>query len=102
MKSYIFYSSNCVHSMNLVELIKNEKILDEFIMIELESNKDKIPSYITKVPTIISNNLAKPLIGGIECLNWINNRKYFNNTRIRRNKMYCKLFNIIIRVISLQ
>ncbi len=79
MKSYIFYSSNCLHSMNLINLIKSENIVDDFNLIELEKNKDKIPSYIKKVPTIISHNLAKPLVG-IECINWITNKKYFNQT----------------------
>jgi hypothetical protein len=79
MKSYIFYSNNCVHSVNLIKLIESENLQNDFNLIELEKNKDKIPSYIKKVPTIIGPNLAKPLIG-IECINWITNRKYFNQT----------------------
>lgn len=78
MKSYIFYSSNCVHSMKLIELIKSENLIAEFNMIELESNKDKIPASIQKIPTILSQNLNKPLVGSTECINWITNRKYFN------------------------
>ena len=77
MKSYLFYSSNCTHSTNLIKLIHNENLMEEFNLIELETNIDKIPSYIKKVPTIISSNLSKPLIG-IECINWVSNKKYFN------------------------
>ena len=79
MKSYIFYSSQCMHSMKLINLIQTENLINEFNLIQLETNRDKIPSYIQSVPTIVAPNLSKPLIGK-ECINWIINRKYFNQT----------------------
>jgi len=79
MKFYVFYSNQCKHSIKLLELIKNENLLNDCNLIEFETNRGKIPEYIKSVPTIIAQNLSKPLIG-IETINWINNKKYFNQT----------------------
>ena len=79
MKFYVFYSNQCKHSIKLLELIKNENLLNDCNLIEFETNRGKIPEYIKSVPTIIAQNLYKPLIG-IETINWINNKKYFNQT----------------------
>ena len=79
MKSYIYYSSQCIHSDKVIKLIETEKLINEFNFIQLETHRDKFPSYITSLPTIIAPNLSKPLVG-VECINWILNRKYFNQT----------------------
>lgn len=79
MKFYVFYSIHCKYSVKLLELIKNENLLNECNLIQFETNQEKIPSYITSVPTIIAPNLSKPLIG-IQTIEWINNRKFFNQT----------------------
>ena len=54
-----------------------KNLLNDCNLIEFETNRGKIPEYIKSVPTIIAQNLSKPLIG-IETINWINNKKYFN------------------------
>ena len=77
MKFYVFYSNQCTHSMKLVQLIQNEKLLDECNLILLETTLDKIPDFIKSVPTIVAPNLSKPLVG-IETIEWIKNKKYFN------------------------
>jgi predicted thioredoxin/glutaredoxin len=77
MKFYLFYSIKCVHSMKLLELIRNENLMDECNLIQYETNQDKIPEYIKTVPTIVAPNLSKPLVG-IETVEWIKNKKYFN------------------------
>ena len=79
MKFYVFYSNQCKYSFRLLELIKNEDLFDECNLILYETNHDKIPSYIKSVPTIIAPNLLKPLVG-VETIEWIKNRKYFNQT----------------------
>jgi hypothetical protein len=88
MKFYVFYSNQCKYSIRLLELIKCENLLDECNLILFETNQDKIPAYIKSVPTIIAYNLSKPLIG-IETIEWIKNRKYFNQTtnNIQKNNV---------------
>ena len=70
---------NSVIFTSALELIKKEDLFDECNLILYETNHDKIPSYIKSVPTIIAPNLLKPLVG-VETIEWIKNRKYFNQT----------------------
>jgi hypothetical protein len=71
----IFYSNNCVNSTKLLEIIKENNLLDLFKLINMDINKnDKIK--IT--PTILDTELIKPL-EGLDTFNYINNIKYFNN-----------------------
>jgi len=88
MKFYVFYSNQCKYSIKLLELIKCENLLDECNLIQFETNQDKIPSYIKSVPTIIAPNLLKPLVG-IETIEWIKNKKYFNQitNNIKKNNV---------------
>ena len=88
MKFYVFYSNQCKYSIKLLELIKNENLTSECNLIQFETNQDKIPDYIKSVPTIIAPNLSKPLIG-IETIEWIKNKKYFNQitNNIQKNNV---------------
>jgi hypothetical protein len=71
----IFYSNNCVNSMKLLEIIKENNLVNLFKLINMDTNKnDKIK--IT--PTILDTELIKPL-EGLDTFNYINNIKYFNN-----------------------
>lgn len=79
MKFYIFYSKYCKQSITLIELINKYKLLEECILIDSDQNKSKIPIHITSIPTIIAPNISKPLIG-IDAINWIENKQYFNQT----------------------
>jgi hypothetical protein len=79
MKFFIFYSNNCQYCNKLLKIIKDEKLNEDCQLICFESNPDKIPEFITNVPTIIAQNLSKPLVG-LEAVEWIINKKYFNQT----------------------
>ena len=79
MNFFVFHSKNCNYSIKLLELLNQEKLLDQCQLICLEDNPDKIPKLVTHVPTIIAKNLLKPLIGK-DALIWIQNKKYFNQT----------------------
>lgn len=77
MKFIVFYSNNCPYCKNLLTVIQNENLTDKCQFICFESNSDKIPDIITSVPTIIAQNLLKPLVG-LKAIEWIENKKYFN------------------------
>jgi hypothetical protein len=46
---------------------------------------DKFPPFVTSVPTIIAQNLTKPLVGK-EAMDWIENKKFFNQITNNVNK----------------
>jgi len=77
MKFFVFYSIKCKYCDQLLKTIQNEKLNDQCNLICFESNPTRIPDFITSVPTIIAQNLSKPLVG-FEAINWIENKKYFN------------------------
>lgn len=79
MKFFVFYSNNCQYCNKLLKYIQEENLNNECSLICFESNPDKIPEFITNVPTIIAQYLSKPLIG-LEAVEWIKNKKYFNQT----------------------
>ena len=85
MKFFVFYSANCGHCQRLIKTIQDEKITDQCQLICFESNPDKFPQFITSVPTIIAENLTKQLIGK-EAMDWIENKKFFNQTTNNINK----------------
>jgi hypothetical protein len=77
MKFFLFYSNKCKYCEKLLKIIQNEKLTEYCQLICFESNADKIPNFITNVPTIVAQNLLKPLVGQ-EAILWIENKKYFN------------------------
>jgi hypothetical protein len=79
MKFFVFYSNKCHYCENLLRSIQKEKLADQCQLICFETSPEKIPNIITNVPTIIAKDLMKPLVG-IETIEWIENRKFFNQT----------------------
>lgn len=77
MSFFVFYSNKCEYCKHLLKIIDNEGYADRCKLICFESSPDKIPEFISNVPTIIAKNLSKPLIG-IEAIEWIQNKKFFN------------------------
>ena len=77
MKFFVFYSNKCKYCEKLLKTIQNEKLIDYCQLICFETNADKIPNFITNVPTIVAQNLLKPLVGQ-EAILWVENKKYFN------------------------
>ena len=77
MKFFVFYSIKCQYSETLLKTIQDEKLNDQCQLICFESNPTRIPDFITSVPTIIAQNLSKPLVG-FEAISWVENKKYFN------------------------
>ena len=71
----IFYSNSCVNSIKLLEIVKENNLLQLFKLVNMDINKnDKIK--IT--PTILDTELIKPM-EGLDTFNYVNNLKYFNN-----------------------
>lgn len=77
MKFYVFYSNKCQFCHSLLETIKRANLSNSCTLICFETDPDKIPEFITDVPTIVAQNLLKPLIGK-KAEEWISNIKYYN------------------------
>jgi len=79
MSFIVFYSNRCPYCDRLIKIIQAEQLVNNCQLICFESNPDKIPTIITNVPTIIAQNLSKQLIG-LEAIEWVQNKKFFNQT----------------------
>lgn len=63
MEDIIFYSNKCQHCIKLLDEISKCELSQYFKMYCIDGNMTEIRKYIKTVPTIIINNLSKPLIG---------------------------------------
>src|SRR5580692_5310725 len=67
----LFYSLKSQPCIDLITLLKNSNLLRHFRMFCIDESSNKMPSYIKFVPTLIINNIPKPLEGP-EAFNWVN------------------------------
>ena len=76
----IYYSNHCQHSKELLTLIVNNKLKNNFSFSSIETNK-QIPPFIKSVPTLfLSENNNNKLLVGDEIFNYINTT-FLNNTK---------------------
>jgi hypothetical protein len=71
----LFYSDQCEFSKKIIEYIEKNNLKKNFNMININKLKE-IPSNITVVPTIITDNIEAPLEGK-KAFEYIINQKYF-------------------------
>ena len=61
-KDLLFYSNYCLHSNNLINTISKTSIHNNIIYVCIDEKKVKVPSFITRVPTIYLVNEKKILV----------------------------------------
>ena len=66
----MFYSKKCEHSMELIKLLDQRGLISMFKFICVDDNNN-IPPCVESIPTIIVNDISKPLIGS-SAFRWIN------------------------------
>ena len=66
----LFYSKKCKYCESLINILKNKGIYNSFKCICIDDNKN-LPSYLTKVPTLIIPSVNKPLEGKFAFM-WLN------------------------------
>lgn len=86
MKFFVFYSNKCPNCTKLLKIIQEEHLVDQCQLISFESNADKIPPFIQFIPAIVAQNLVKPLFGQ-DAIEWVENKKYFNQITNNINKI---------------
>lgn len=74
----LFYSKKCKFSNQIINKIIESKFSSEFKMINIDSN-DQVPDQIKVVPTIIDPEF-KDLLEGKKAFDYLNNKKYFDNS----------------------
>ena len=74
----LFYSKKCKFSNQIINKINESKFSSEFKMINID-NSDQVPEQIKVVPTIIDPEL-KDLLEGKKAFDYLNNKKYFDNS----------------------
>ena len=61
-KDLLFYSNYCLHSNNLINTISKTPIHNNILYICIDEKKVKVPSFITRVPTVYLVNEKKILV----------------------------------------
>lgn len=79
MNFFVFYSNRCSNCEKLLKTIKQEHLVDRCQLVSFEANADKIPAFIHYIPAIVAQNLSKPLFGQ-DAIQWVENKKYFDQT----------------------
>ena len=74
----LFYSKKCKFSNQIINKINESKFSSEFKMINIDNN-DQVPEQIKVVPTIIDPEF-KDLLEGKKAFDYLNNKKYFDNS----------------------
>jgi hypothetical protein len=82
-----FYSMKCPTCLNLIQILKNENILNYFKPICVDGNLDKIPKNITRVPTLIVSNIPKPLVAE-EAFKWVQNIKFLRSQKLQEQNKF--------------
>ena len=77
----IFYSEKCELDKTLLRILQNENLLKFFKLWCVDGRTNKLPPYITHVPTMIVSSENKPLVGK-ETLAWIEKVKFFRQQKI--------------------
>jgi hypothetical protein len=93
-QNYLFYSTKCNTCYELINILKNENLLNNFVMKCVDNmNIQMLTSKgITRVPTMIIGNTNKILIAG-ETFEWVKSMKFFrqkqsNQQTLIQNKVF--------------
>ncbi len=77
MNNILFYSNKCNYCTSFISLLEKENLMDSFKKVCIDNNSN-IPDYLQKVPTIMIENVTKPLVGK-HAFNWVHMQSNLNN-----------------------
>lgn len=81
----IFYSKECPTCFKLIQLLDSENFIKYFKCICIDGNYDKLPQQIKAVPTMIVNNINRPLQPE-ECFKWVASMVHFRDNKGKNDK----------------
>ncbi len=79
MYNIVFYSRRCNLSIDLLNILKNEKMIDYFKLVCVDDDLERCP--VKMVPTMIIKGINKPLQGK-ETIQWVNQTKFITQKKI--------------------
>ncbi len=77
-----FYSRNCVTCANLMQIMKNTNILQNFNLYCVDDHLNDLPPHITTVPTLIVGELKQQFVAA-DAFKWVDSVRFMN----QRNMM---------------
>lgn len=96
----IFYSERCQVCYQVLTLLKNFNIINNFKLIKVDGQIDKVPKGITRIPTMFVQGINKPLVGGPEIFEWLKawhfmmRQKAMQQNQIKANMMKIMMTNM--------
>lgn len=87
MNNLLFYSNKCRVSMSILNILKNENMIQHFRMICVDDPNvvKNLPSGIDRVPTMVIPSIRRKLVG-TEILVWVKTVKSQNNRLVNQNQ----------------
>jgi hypothetical protein len=79
MYNIVFYSRRCNLCIDLLNILKNEKMIDYFKLVCVDDDLERCP--VKMVPTMIIKGINKPLQGK-ETVQWVTQTKFITQKRI--------------------
>jgi hypothetical protein len=84
-KDLLFYSNYCLHSSNLLNSISKTSLNNKILYICIDDKKIKIPSFITRVPSIFLVNEKNVLVED-EIDMWLDKKLFVEKQKQRMNQ----------------
>lgn len=91
----LFYSNKCKTCYNLIRLLQNQGIIKNFKLFCVDDNKKSLPPFVTIVPTMVVNEINKPLVGQ-ETFKYVNTVKMMNEKNWVDNNHKLTMQNIMM------
>jgi hypothetical protein len=79
----LFWSRKCEMCVNLLKILQAENLINNFKLICVDDNLDKIPKNITRVPTMIVSGIPELLVAK-QIFDWIQKVKFIRNQNINK------------------
>jgi hypothetical protein len=92
-----FYSRSCVTCANLMNIMKNINILQNFNLYCVDDHLNNLPPHITTIPTLIVGELKQQFVAG-DAFKWVESVKFMN----QKHAMEMNKKNIMANMIKQQ
>ena len=92
MYNVVFYSRYCNLCIDLLNILKNEKMIDYFRVVCIDNDLNNSP--VNMVPTMIVKGIPKPLQGK-ETIEWVKQTKFITQRRIMDMKKNMVVHNMM-------
>ena len=68
--NFLYYSTQCSHSLELINDLKENELINEINIVCIDNKNIKLPSFLKSVPTLVVEEADIPLVGE-DAFKWI-------------------------------